>query len=301
MNPAERDRLTGEVSAILADAGCAGWVHAVSLGRPDHTFGVGADSPVVLASVYKLPLMISLCRMADRGEIDMSEQVEVMPGEWSSGATGLALLHHPVRMSWRDLATSMMTVSDNVAADVILTRVGLDAVLADLADLELGRTRIVGGMRELHVRLQSETGTSTIAEAFAVLADPDVGTAVSAYDAAYSSASTPRDCTALLAALWRDDVASPESCALIRATMRLQVFTSRLASGFPFRHVGVAGKTGTLAAIRNEIGVIEFPGEHPVAIAVFTKSARPDPTLPEVDRAIGRVARAVVTELRVPA
>ncbi|AZG47124.1 serine hydrolase [Gordonia insulae] len=300
MNRTIHDRLTREVTAILADAGCAGWVHAESLGRPDHAFGAGADAPVVLASVYKLPLMISLCRMSDRGELDMSEQVEVAPDEWSSGATGLALLHDPVRMSWRDLATSMMTVSDNVAADVILTRVGLDTVLADLADLRLAHTRIVGGMRELHARLQSETGTSTVAEAFAALSDPDVDADVSAYDAAYSSASTPRDCTSLLAALWRDDVAVPETCDFIRATMRAQVLRSRLASGFPFRHVAVAGKTGTLAAIRNEIGVVEFPGEHPVAIAVFTKSARSDPSLPEVDRAIGRVARAVVTELRLP-
>ena len=82
--------------------------------------------------------------------------------------------------------------------------------------------------------------------------------------------------------------------------MRRQVFTSRLASGFPFRRVTVAGKTGTLVAIRNEVGVVEFPGELPVAVAVFTRSARSEPALPQVDRAIGELARTVVTELRIP-
>ena len=142
--------------------------------------------------------------------------------------------------------------------------------------------------------------TDEAAEAFAALADPDFDASVSAYDAAYSSAATPRDCTTLLDAIWTDRAASAASCEFIRQTMRKQVFTSRLASGFPFRRVSVAGKTGTLVAVRNEIGVIEFPGEVPIAVAVFTMSARSEMALPEVDRAIGEVARVIVTELRRP-
>ncbi|MFW0793280.1 serine hydrolase [Gordonia sp. CPCC 205515] len=293
-------RLSGRIAEIFADAGCAGWVHAVNLGHPHLRCDYGSDTPVVLASVYKLPLLVSLCRLADRGQVDMSETIAVDPTEWAAGSTGLGLFRDPVQMSWRDLAVSMMTVSDNVAADVILQRIGLDVVRADLVSLGLTEMRIVGGMREVDDRLRSETGTSTVAEAFATLADPDVATEVSAYDAAYSSASTPRECTTLLRAVWDDRAASAPSCAFIREVMRRQVLTARLASGFPYGHVAVAGKTGTLAAIRNEIGVVEFPNEHPVAVAVFTKSARADPSLPGVDRAIGAVAHAVVSELRMP-
>ncbi|MGX7695962.1 serine hydrolase [Gordonia polyisoprenivorans] len=288
------------VRATFVDAGCSGWVHALTLAPSPTSFDFDADTPVVLASVYKLPLMISLCRMTDHQRIDLRESVTVDPTAQATGTTGLAALHDPVTISWRDLATSMMTVSDNAAADVILDRVGLDTVLADLDDLGLDNTRIVGGMAELHARLRAETGTTTVDEAFAVLADPDRDEAVTAYDAAYSSASTPRDCTALLDAVWSDRAASPVSCAFIRATMRKQVFTSRLASGFAVRGARVAGKTGTLAAVRNEIGVVEFSGEYPVAVAVFTKSARTEMRLPVVDRAIGEVARLVVTRLRRP-
>lgn len=109
------------------------------------------------------------------------------------------------------------------------------------------------------------------------------------------------DAPVVLASVWTDRAASPEMCAFVRDTMRRQVFTARLASGFPFRRVTVAGKTGTLVAIRNEIGVVEFPGELPVAVAVFTLSARSEQSLPQVDRAIGEAARTVVTQLRVPA
>ncbi|MCZ0911111.1 class A beta-lactamase-related serine hydrolase [Gordonia amicalis] len=296
-----QERVDRDVTEILADAGCSGWLHATTIGAPQTGYSFDADAPVVLASVYKLAVLISLCRSADRGEIDLTSPVIVDPTQWAEGPTGLATLRDPVTMSRRDLATSMMTVSDNVAADVILDEIGLDRVREDLAALGIANTRIVGGVAELHQRLQRETGTSTVAEAFAALAEPDDDTSVSAYDAAYSSASTPRDCTTLLSAVWTDRAASNEMCAFIRDTMRRQVFTSRLAAGFPFRRVTVAGKTGTLVAIRNEIGVVEFPGELPVAVAVFTSSARSEPALPHVDRAIGEVARTVVTELRTPA
>ncbi|MDF0530212.1 class A beta-lactamase-related serine hydrolase [Tsukamurella sp. 8F] len=294
------DTLERRVRAILVDAGCSGWVHAARIGGSRAEFDYGADTPVVLASVYKLPLMISLYRLADRNEIDLTATVRVDPARCAEGPTGVSALADPVVMSWRDLAHSMMTVSDNAAADVILARVGIDRVLDDLGELGLRQTRIVGGVAELHARLRAETGTTTVEEAFAALSDPERGTSPTAYDAAYNSAGTARDCTALLAAVWTDRAASPAACALIRDTMRRQVSRSRIASGFPTRTTVVAGKTGTLAAIRNEIAVVEFPGEHPVSVAVFTMSARSTPSLPEVDRAIGTVARLAVTDLRHP-
>lgn len=295
-----RNELDRAVRETFADAGCSGFVHARTIGPTPVEYCHGADTPVVLASVYKLAVFTSLWRMADRGDIELTASLTVDPTRWAQGPTGLALFVDPVTITWRDLATSMMTVSDNVAADVILTHIGLPQIHDDLAELGLTHTRIVGGVAELHERLQTETGTSTVAEAFAALADPDLDASVSAYDAAYSSSATPRDCTTLLDAIWTDRAASAASCEFIRETMRKQVFTSRLASGFPFRRVTVAGKTGTLVAVRNEVGVIEFPGELPVAVAVFTMSARSEMALPEVDRAIGDVARAVVTELRTP-
>lgn len=63
---------------------------------------------------------------------------------------------------------------------------------------------------------------------------------------------------------------APESCAAVRRLMRLQVWPHRLASGFPDDGWGVAGKTGTLPGIRNEIGVVEPPDGSRVAVAVLT-------------------------------
>ncbi|WP_039828719.1 serine hydrolase [Nocardia testacea] len=292
MSAAERIR------AIFADAGCTGRLHARRCDGSDEEVCIGGTERVVTASVYKLPLLLAYCRAVDAGRLDPLARLTLTPSECTPGPTGISALHDPVTMSRRDLATSMMTVSDNAAADLLLGEVGLTAVHELLESLGLDRTRLVGGTADIHRSLVRDTDTHGTAEAFAALADNDEAWTVAAYDPAYTSATTPAEMTRLLAALWRGEVVSTEQTDFARAVMRRQVWPHRIAAGFPHRGVAVAGKTGTIGIIRNEVAVVEFPGEYPVAVAVFTRAARADPALPAVDAAIAEGARIAVTELR---
>ncbi|WP_040841528.1 serine hydrolase [Nocardia brevicatena] len=286
------------IRAVFADAGCTGWLHARRCDGSDDEVSVAGYDRVVTASTYKLVLLLAFCHAVDTGRIDPREPVTVIPAECTPGPTGISALRDPVTMSRRDLATSMMTVSDNAAADLLLDEVGLGAVEALLTRVGLAGTRIVGGTADVHRSLIRDTDTHTTAEAFAALADNDEAWTVSAYDPAFTSSSTPEEMTRLLLAVWTGAVVSVEQTGFVRAVMRSQVWPHRIASAFPHRGVTVAGKTGTIGVIRNEVAVVEFPGEYPVAVAVFTRAARADPMLPVVDAAIAESARIAVTELR---
>lgn len=286
------------IREVLADAGAQGWVHAVRLGGAGHELGFGADELVVTASVYKLPLLVALARAFDAGTLDPRETIRLDPTSCTPGPTGVSLFQDPVRMSWRDLAASMIAVSDNAAADVVLGAIGLDAVTAALADLGLERTKVVGGTADSHAALAREMGTSSASEAFALLADNDEARTVRAYDPSYASATTPREMTRLMELIWADAVASPQQSAFVRRLLGQQAWMHRVRAGFPFQGVRVSGKTGTIGAVRNEVSVVEFDGEDPVAVAIFTLAARADPSLPRVDAAIAECARIAVTDLR---
>lgn len=292
MTTAERIR------AVFADAGCTGRLHARRCDGSAAEISIGGTDRVVTASVYKLPLLLAYCRAVDAGRLDPLARLTLTPSECTPGPTGISALHDPVTMSRRDLATSMMTVSDNAAADLLLGEIGLAAIHELLESLGLALTRLVGGTADIQRSLVRDTDTHGTAEAFSALADNDEAWTVSAYDPAYTSATTPEEMTRLLAALWRGEVLSGEQTDFARAVMRRQVWPHRIAAGFPHRGVAVAGKTGTIGIIRNEVAVVEFPGEHPVAVAVFTRAARADPALPAVDAAIAEAARIAVTELR---
>ncbi|MFC0042437.1 serine hydrolase [Actinomadura rayongensis] len=281
-------------------AGVTGWLHAedVDTGR---RVGVRADEPVVLASVFKVPLLVAFFRRAAAGLLDPAERVTLRPGDRAEGPTGTSILLDDVTLSLRDLAALMITVSDNAAADVLYDRVGgADAVNADLAALGLTATRITGNGRELFAGMLADAGAADFGELWARLDEPGLPERIRALNPVLTSRSTPREMAALLGLVWRDEAAPPAACAQMRRMFGLQVWPHRLSAGFPFDDVRVGGKTGTLPTIRNEIGVVEYPDGGRYAVAVFTRAARPVAALPQADAVIGAAARLAVEALRRP-
>ncbi len=287
-----------EIAAVFADAGCRGWLRAELIGRPGPAVDLGGESPVVAASVYKVLVLLAVGRAFDAGRLDPHATVRVVPRECTPGPTGLSLFSDPVTLSWLDLTRLMITLSDNAAADVLLAAVGLDAVHALIDELGLAATRVVGGTAALQKQVIHDTGALTLGEAVGLLASNNAIHESAAFDPAYTTATSAADINRVLAGIWTDAVASPDTCATMRAILAQQIWPHRIRSAFPYADVTVAGKTGTIGPIRNEVAVVAFPDEVPIAVSVFTRAARSDVYLPIVDHAVGRAAHLAVTALR---
>ncbi|GAB2817597.1 serine hydrolase [Actinocorallia aurea] len=287
----------GRIEAEFRDAGVRGLLHALDLDSGAEV-AVGADEPAVLASVFKVPLLVAFLRRAAAGALDPRESVVLPPETRVAGPTGTSVLLDEVRMSLRDLACLMITVSDNTAADAVLERVGLAHVNRALDELGLSGTRVVGGAGDLHASMLADAGVTEPTELWARIGEPGMLARLSALDPARATRGTAREMTRLLAAIWRDEAAPPDACALMRRMLGLQVWPHRLASGFPYDDVVVSGKTGTLPTLRNEIGVVEYPDGGRYAVAVFTRSPRATSAQPRADAVIGTAARLAVQTLR---
>ncbi|RSN14545.1 serine hydrolase [Nonomuraea sp. WAC 01424] len=280
-----------DFATLFRMAGVTGWLHVrdVDSGREA---GLGADQPVPLASVYKLPLLVEFCRQADAGRLDPTTQTTVTPDQRVSGPTGLSAMLDEVTMSLRDLAYLMMTVSDNTSADVLLDRVGMDDVNTMLDAFGLTGTRVLQSGRAMYETMELDTGHGW------PYLDPEDISRMRVLDPARTNRSTPREMTRLLAMIWRDEAASPASCAWMRAVLNMQVWPHRLASGFPYDDVEVGGKTGSLPTLRNEVGLVEYPDGGRYAVAVFTRSFGTAVIQPRADAVIGTAARMAVDHLR---
>ncbi|MGW6302888.1 serine hydrolase [Streptomyces niveus] len=121
------------------------WLHTrcVDCGRRT---GHGQDEPVVLASVVKVLLALEFWRQAAAGRLDPAERVVVRAAD-RLGGTGTAGFHDDARLSLRDLALLMMSVSDNTVAGILFRRVGLDTVQALARQLGLDRAQVTGARR----------------------------------------------------------------------------------------------------------------------------------------------------------
>ena len=131
----------------------------------------------------------------------------------------------------------------------------------------------------------------------AMAAEPGRVAGLSACLPECTNRSTPRESTTLLRLLWTDRAAEPDACTEARRILGRQVWPHRLTSGFPSDDVQVSGKTGTLGVVRNEIGVVEGPGDRRFAVAVFLRTERIDFHQPAADALIGTVGRLLVEQL----
>ncbi|KAA8888047.1 serine hydrolase [Nocardia colli] len=274
---------------IFRDAGVRGWVHARCFDCGAEA-GSGADEPVVLASVVKVPLVLEFARQVAAGQVDPADRVRA-GGADRLGGVGTAGCHDDVELSLRDAAFFALTVSDNTAADLLFDRVGIDNVRSLVRELGLDATRIVGAPRHIVQSMADDIGARDAAEfaaRFPALTAAEIlGTR--ALDPLRTTASTPREMTRLLTLIGQDLAGPAEACGWVRDLMRRQVNWHRLAGAFP-PEVQVWAKTGTLPGVRNEIGVLEYPDGSRYAVAVFTRVESLAQRLPEVDRAIGAVA-----------
>ncbi|GHD34602.1 serine hydrolase [Streptomyces violarus] len=276
-------------TTVAADAGAEKGAREVA---------VGADKPVVIASIFKVLMVLEFARQVVAGQLDPRERVRVTAAD-RLGGWGTAGCLDDVELSLRDLAHFAMSVSDNSAADLLLARVGLDTVRLLAEELGLDRTRIVGGPRDLLASMLAEVGARDERE-FAVrypaLPD-DRKRRLAVLDPRHTTASTPREITRLLHLIWSDAAGPPEACALVRDLMGRQVFRHRLVSGFP-DDVTVAAKTGTLPGLHMEAGVVHYLDGECYAIAVFARTQDLTASRATVDAAIGKAAGIAVDFLR---
>lgn len=285
--------------ALLDERGLEGWLHAVDLDSGAET-GFGADELVVSASVFKVPVLVELCRQWSVGALVPTQRVRLPADDLlTEGPTGYSVTLDDVDVSLRDLALSMMSVSDNRATDVIMGMLGLDAINATMQRLGHRDTVLVGDCNALFRTIEEDLGQDS---GGAAELEPAELTrrmrTVRALTPAATTHTTPRETTTLFAQLWRDEILDPAACAEARRILGLQVWPHRLGSGFPEAGVQISAKTGTLGHRRNEAGVVEYPDGRRFAVAVFVGSSHDGSRDPVADAAIGTLARATVDSLR---
>jgi beta-lactamase class A len=289
-------------------SGCSAALHVLDLAT-EVEIGIRPDSPVVLASVFKVFVALEFYAQTSSKILDPAEPVELCPGDQTAGPTGLSVFSDPARISLRDLCLQMMSVSDNAATDLLLNRVGLDKVNERLRSCGCLQTVVECDLRTMFEGMAVELGFSDyvqLAAARSGALGPEATRqshdaaridASAAFDATRTNRSTPREMTRLLRAIWKDEAAPPDSCANLRLVMGRQVNT-RLGRNLP-DGATLAAKTGSLTGrVRNEVGVITHADGRTFAVAVFTRAHAPFQRVAEIEAEIGRAASSAIAVLR---
>lgn len=214
------------------------------------SFGA-ADESFPSASTIKLAVFYELYRQAGAGRIDLDVTWPMTAEDQVPGSGVLKDLTPGIRLPIRDLATLMMTISDNTASNLCIDILGLDAVNRAMDDLGLP------GLR-LHNKF------------FKPRPDRPRNQAV------------PTQLGELLDRIVRQEVLTPEACQAMLATMkkvqnpfapRFLPETTRLEPVPGEPPVVMAAKYGMITGCRHEVGVL-WKGDRGYVYAVMTRDCK---------------------------
>jgi beta-lactamase class A len=264
------------VSAVRRGSGTVSVVALVA-GEPRPRVSVEPDVRHYSASTMKLPILVAAHRLAERGVLDLDRPVTVHddvdsvlpgvrfrvdPGEDSDPETWDALGR---TVALRGLVERMVTVSGNLATNLVLESVGLAEVAAVLADAGCSElTRVVRGIEDYAAR-----------------------------DAGIDNLVTAADLARLVVALAEGRLAGAASTAACERTLLSQTYRAGIPAGLPGGLV-VGNKTGWVDGVNHDVALVRAPDLPPVGIAVLVTAPG---TPAEREAGIARIARAVWAEV----
>lgn len=225
------------------------WAQGLTSGE-SLSFGA-ADESFPSASTIKLAILYELFRQAAEGRVDLDAQRTMTAEDQVPGTGVLKDLTPGISLPVRDLATLMMTVSDNTASNLCIDVVGLDAVNAAMDDLGLHGLRLYNKFYK---------------------PQPDRP----------RNQATPAQLGALMARIVHHQVLTPEACdAMLGIMKRVQgPFARRFLPEITRQPVDegepeltVAAKLGILVGCRHEVGAV-WKGDRGYIYAVMTRDCK---------------------------
>lgn len=107
------------------------------------TCGIREDEPLPAASLIKLAVMVETYRQSGAGKVDLAAKVTLRKDDRVPGSGVLARhFSDGVVLPLRDAVRLMIAYSDNTATNLVLDRIGLRSVSAEMARLGLSNTQL---------------------------------------------------------------------------------------------------------------------------------------------------------------
>jgi beta-lactamase class A len=301
--PSKRiQRLKNQIEAITREVEGEVGVAAKHIETGEEIF-VNGDTYFPMASVFKVPVFVEVMAQIKEGRFSLEDEVSIQKTDQHLGSGYLSDLDAPgIKLSIKNLINLMMMISDNSAADILLTKVGADNVNRRLRSYGLEKITVdrtcqhlimdaIGMDYEKYEDLPLEDVVKGLRrerqenpEAFE--------RATENFSRVIKDQSSPKSMNRLLELIFNKDILDEESCDYIISVMlKCQTGDRRLKGDLP-RYTQIAHKTGTIGGTVNNTGIIYLPDNlgH-VAVTVFTKDTKAETQ--EIEDIIAQISRYI--------
>ena len=208
-----------------------------------HTLLVNADEVFPTASTIKIAILAEFYRRVQQGKLNFNDLYTIEQSDLVEGSgISQALTPGATRLTLRDVAALMISVSDNSATNVLIDRVGMDNVDTLLDSLGLKQTRLRRKMMDVKAAAEGR-----------------------------ENVASPREMMLLLEALYRGRVLNKQLTDDYFKLLAVHK-ESYIPRELP-EDLRIANKPGELEGVRNDCGVV-FAGARPYVICVMSTYLR---------------------------
>lgn len=202
-------------------------------------FAFRPDVRVPAASVIKIPILMELMEQAKQKKIDLNKNYTLTAADKTGGSGVIANMPEGKQFTIRELAQEMIHSSDNTATNIIIREVGMQAVNQNLMGLGSTKTRLNRIMMDT---LAAKQGREN-----------------------YVNAVEIND---LLRKIYYNKVATPALCHDMIDILKNCADTTTIPRNLP-RNVAIAHKTGELAYVRGDAGIVYT--KQPFILSIFVE------------------------------
>jgi beta-lactamase class A len=229
--------------------------------KTHETVAISPDMPVQTASVIKLAILYEALEQVRSGKVHFSDQITLKPTDQVPGSGVLLMFDAPMQVTFKDVLTMMIVMSDNSAANLAMDHVGIKNINDRIAKLGLKDTYLY---KKVFIPLPAGEVLPDDFKKFGL------------------GKTTAREMASLMTKIVRCELAAPGEpaqagdaalCEVALHMLHVQFYRSA-APRYLDIMPGAAGdsmanKTGSLNAVRNDIAAVSTKNGI-VVIAAFT-------------------------------
>jgi beta-lactamase class A len=252
------------------------------------TAALNPDTVVQTASVIKLAVLFEALEQVRAGKVAFTDKLTLTKPEQVPGSGILRLLDAPLQLTFKDVLTLMIILSDNTSTNLAIDHLGLANINQRIATLGLKNTYFY---KKVFTPVAPGTILPADQKRFGL------------------GKTTPREMAALMTKIIRCELATPEIpaqpsdpalCEVAIDMLHLQFYRTsipRYLDGLPgATSESIANKTGSLDAVRNDVAAIS--SKHGmIVISAFTYDNADHSwgADHEAELTIAKLARAIVS------
>jgi len=228
------------------------------------------------ASTMKVPVLIEIFKQAEDGKFQLDDRI-VIKNEFHSIVDGSPFSLNKEddsdpdiygligkSLTIRELAERMITVSSNLATNILIELVQPENVMSTLELLGIRRMRVLRGV---------EDGK--------------------AFERGWNNQTDAHDLLRVMEAIASGKAGSLPSCREMILILEKQKFRDGIPAGMP-AGVPVGNKTGSITGMEHDAAIVFPPGRRPYILVVLTRGVK---SSEEGERLIARLSRLIYSQV----